>query len=160
MSAPRTGPRAGHRRAERGLTLLEILVSLVATMVVLAGLFTIVSAGSKGFIAQSQIAELQINLRFAMERIKSDLRLAAFLGTPDSNADARVCPKPAPVLQALRILDAVDTAPNPGANPFIVTDRLRLLGSFVSSDYYLTDSIVGTTFTLQPLNLPTTAARY
>jgi len=153
--------RRGARTAPAsGFTLVEILVSLVASTIVLAGLFAIVSAGTKGFIVQSQIAELQLDLRFAMERIKADLRMAAFLGTADSSTDPRVCPKPDPAVRALLIEDDADTAPNAGANPFIVADRLRLLGSYVSSDYYLTANVAGSTFTLQSQSFPPTAARY
>jgi type IV pilus assembly protein PilW len=61
---------------KKGITLIELLVVLVITGVVLAGIYRIFIAQSKAYTVQDQVAEVQQNVRNAMEILVRDLRMA------------------------------------------------------------------------------------
>lgn len=60
----------------KGITLIELLVVLVISGVVLAGIYRIFIAQSKAYTVQDQVAEVQQNVRSAMEILVRDLRMA------------------------------------------------------------------------------------
>jgi prepilin-type N-terminal cleavage/methylation domain-containing protein len=60
----------------KGVTLIELLVVLVITGMVVAGFYRIIIAQSKAYVAQDQVAEVQQNVRNAMEILVRDLTMA------------------------------------------------------------------------------------
>jgi len=61
---------------KKGITLIELLVVLVIGGIVLAGIYRIFIAQSKAYTVQDQVAEVQQNVRSAMEILVRDLRMA------------------------------------------------------------------------------------
>lgn len=61
---------------ERGVTLIELLVVLVIAGMVVAGFYRIFIDQSKAYSVQDQVAEVQQNIRKAMEIIVRDLSMA------------------------------------------------------------------------------------
>lgn len=61
---------------QRGLTLIELMVAMVLGLIVAAGIITVFASTSHSNRAQNQMASLQESGRFAMTRLKGDLRMA------------------------------------------------------------------------------------
>ncbi len=63
---------------ERGVTLIELLIVLVLSGLVVAGVYRLFIAQSKAYTVQDQVVEVQQGVRSAMEIILRDLRMAGF----------------------------------------------------------------------------------
>lgn len=63
-------------RRQSGLTLIELMVAMVLGLIVAAGIVTVFMSTSKSNHAQTQLARLQEEGRFAVTRLKDDLRMA------------------------------------------------------------------------------------
>ena len=63
-----------------GMTLVELLVALVISLVLLAGIYQIFVGSSTSYRENEQFARLQENARFAMDVIGRDLRMAGYTG--------------------------------------------------------------------------------
>lgn len=70
----------------RGFSLVELMVALLITLLLVAGIGQIFLASRKSAALQESLARLQENGRYAMELITTDLRRAGYLG---GNADIR-----------------------------------------------------------------------
>jgi type IV pilus assembly protein PilW len=62
----------------RGVTFVELLVTLVMASVIMAGVYRVVIGQVKAYNAQEQVVELQQNIRGAMEQMVGDLRMAGY----------------------------------------------------------------------------------
>ena len=63
---------------KRGITLIELLVVLVISGVLIGGVYRLFVAQTKAYTVQDQVAEVQQDIRGAMEIIVRDLRMAGF----------------------------------------------------------------------------------
>jgi len=68
----------------RGFSMVELMVALVITLILLAGIGQIFLSSKKSFTIQNNLARIQENGRYAMEVVISDLRRAGYWG---GNAD-------------------------------------------------------------------------
>jgi type IV pilus assembly protein PilW len=68
----------------RGFSMVELMVALVITLILLAGIGQIFLSSKKSFIIQNNLARIQENGRYAMDVVVSDLRRAGYWG---GNAD-------------------------------------------------------------------------
>ena len=68
----------------RGFSLVELMVALVITLILLAGIGQIFLSSKKSFTIQDSLGRMQENGRYAMETIAQDVRRAGFWG---GNAD-------------------------------------------------------------------------
>jgi prepilin-type N-terminal cleavage/methylation domain-containing protein len=68
----------------RGFSMVELMVALVITLILLAGIGQIFLGSKKSFVIQNALARIQENGRYAMEVLASDLRRAGYWG---GNAD-------------------------------------------------------------------------
>jgi type IV pilus assembly protein PilW len=68
-----------HRR-QAGLSLVELMVSLVIASLLIIGVIQIFSANSQTYRTQEGVSRVQENTRFAMEVMQRDLRMAGFTG--------------------------------------------------------------------------------
>lgn len=75
---------------QRGMTLIELMVSMVIGLFLVLGAVTVYTQGRANYTANEGIARLQENLRFAMDVLEPDIRLAGFWGM--HSADAAVNP--------------------------------------------------------------------
>ena len=66
-------------RNERGFSLIELLVVTVIMGLVVASIYTLYTGTQKTAITSEEVVEVQQNLRFALDQIASDIRLAGFL---------------------------------------------------------------------------------
>jgi type IV pilus assembly protein PilW len=64
----------------KGITLIELLVGLVISGIVVAGIYRVFVAQSRAYVVQDQVVEVQQNVRSAMEILLRDLRMAGFNG--------------------------------------------------------------------------------
>ncbi len=144
-----SGGGAGH--LSRGLTLVELMVSVALAAILVVSVYYIYNNAVMGYRVGNQVMDMQNRLRFATEHLRKDLKRAGFLASPDSTLDDIVCPKPANRLKALQLIP--DTGyvfqPVSNINPYISPASLVLFGEFFSGKLYRTASITGDTITLQ-----------
>lgn len=68
--------RLSSRRGQRGVTLVELMVALVLGLIVAAGIVVLFISTSSSNRAQNQLARLQEEGRYAVNRISADLKMA------------------------------------------------------------------------------------
>jgi type IV pilus assembly protein PilW len=66
--------------ASRGFSLIELMIALVITLILLAGIGQIFVSSKKSFTIQDSLARQQENGRYAIELIAQDLRRAGYFG--------------------------------------------------------------------------------
>jgi prepilin-type N-terminal cleavage/methylation domain-containing protein len=62
----------------RGMTFVELLVTLVISSVIMAGAYKVVINQAKVYSAQEQVVEFQQSIRAAMDQMVSDIRMAGY----------------------------------------------------------------------------------
>jgi len=62
----------------KGITLIELLVSFCASAILIAGIYKIFISQQHTFIVQDQIADLQQNVRLAINRMTREIRMTNF----------------------------------------------------------------------------------
>jgi type IV pilus assembly protein PilW len=65
-------------RSEQGFTLVELLVTIVVSVVVLAGIFSTFYSQHTSYLNQEQVVSMQQNLRVAMYIMERDIRMAGY----------------------------------------------------------------------------------
>ncbi len=79
--------------AERGFSLIEIMVALTISLILMAGVLAIMSSSKRTYLLQNELGQLQENARFVIDDISYNLRMAGFYGcsnTPPSGANTLV----------------------------------------------------------------------
>jgi prepilin-type N-terminal cleavage/methylation domain-containing protein len=74
---------AAHKRAQRGFTLVELLVSLAIAAIVVTGMFNLYTNLFKSSVEQDRVLQMQQNARVALDDLERDLRLAGVDVTRD-----------------------------------------------------------------------------
>lgn len=69
---PKRGPN------KRGVTLIELLVGLVISAVIVAGVYRVFITQTRTYAVQEQVVEVQQNIRGAMELMLRDIRMAGY----------------------------------------------------------------------------------
>jgi type IV pilus assembly protein PilW len=87
-------PDTLYRRCH-GFSLVELMVALVITLILLAGIGQIYLSSKKSFTIQDTLGHQQENARYAVETIAQDLRRASYWG---GNADIELISGTAPML--------------------------------------------------------------
>ena len=72
---------------KRGVSLIELLVALVICGIVVAGTYRFFISQTRAYFVQDQVIEAQQNVRFAMEILLRDLRMA---GYDDDNINSTI----------------------------------------------------------------------
>ena len=97
-------------RSGAGYTLVEVMAALVILAIAMIAVFATFTTQQQSFTAQSRVAEMQHNLRIAVDYMSRDLRMAGY-GIPDNVA------VPAGANQAgfasIRTLVALDNSTGP-----------------------------------------------
>lgn len=81
-----------------GVTLIELLVAFVISSVVIGGTYIVFIAQTKSYTVQDQVAEVQQDVRGAMELMSRDIRMAGFQTSSFNNAaiaNSPIVPDPA-----------------------------------------------------------------
>lgn len=68
------------KNRQLGLSVVELLVSLVISMAVVAGSVQVVVSSKKNFLDQDEVTFIQTNARFALDLLAKDIRMAGYLG--------------------------------------------------------------------------------
>jgi type IV pilus assembly protein PilW len=71
----------------KGVTLIELLIVLVISGIIVAGIYRVFVAQSKAYVVQDQVVEIQQNVRSAMEVLLRDIRMA---GYDDDNVNSPI----------------------------------------------------------------------
>lgn len=146
-------------RANRGFTLVELMVTLVLAIVIVGALYMIYTQSVSAYRMENQYLDMQERVRFGLEHLKRDLRRAGFLATPNSAIDQDVCPKPAFDLRAVTLTAGPGAGsvfePSPGTNPNVEPSAIVLFGDFFSGRVFQTTGIQGNRiFLVENVNLP------
>ncbi len=138
------------RRAARGFTLIELMVSLIAGLFVALAVVALSSAATNTFHEEAHTAAAEMSLRTAAERLRADLQRAGYMSTANFQKDpfiARAPGQPPPTtgpypglyrLASIHLLYQ-GSAPNvplstaAGLSP----DAIELSGNFTSTDDYV-----------------------
>ncbi len=65
---------------QSGLSIVELMVSLVISMAVVAGSIQVVTSSKRSFIDQDEVTFIQTNARYAIDLLARDVRMAGFMG--------------------------------------------------------------------------------
>lgn len=88
----RPQPHAAPRRRQRGVTLIELLVSMGIAVFLLGGLLVIVQNTRNTFGSQTQLAQLQDNERLALSILGDVIQSAGYYPDPTTNTAASAMP--------------------------------------------------------------------
>lgn len=122
-----------------GLSLIELMVTLVISSIVIIGLVTLVNAIGVANRTQDGLARLQENGRFAMQRIAADLRAASaqHCSNFDSAASSVIGPPPDVFVDTARAaFSYFNAATNPSLRlgptgfgaPYLLSPRFMMVG--------------------------------
>ncbi len=75
---------------ERGFTLIEVLISIMITMIVMAAVFGLLTRGQKSFRREPEVADLQQSARAALDMVTKDILQAGAGLPPEFPAFSRV----------------------------------------------------------------------
>lgn len=78
-----TPNRRAHRHPEAGFSLVEVMVALIILTIAMTAVFATFISQQQSFTVQNRVAEMQQNLRQAVEYLSRDIRLAGY-GIPDN----------------------------------------------------------------------------
>lgn len=108
------------RIAQRGFTLIEIMISLLIGLFLLGALLAIVQANRHAFFDQSQLGQLHDSERMAMSLMADVIQSAGYFPDPTSNTSgllvAGPAPAPAPAFVAGQAITGVAGTTPPGAS--------------------------------------------
>jgi type IV pilus assembly protein PilW len=65
---------------QRGLSIVELLISLVIGMAVIAGAIQVMVSSKRSFMDQDEVSFIQTNARYALDLMGKDIRMAGYLG--------------------------------------------------------------------------------
>jgi prepilin-type N-terminal cleavage/methylation domain-containing protein len=77
--------------AERGFTLIEMIVALAAGLMISAAAFLMARNASRFFQSESGITSAQFQSVVGMTRMQADLRRVSFMSTPNVDVDPKFC---------------------------------------------------------------------
>ncbi len=76
---------------QRGLTLIELMVALLISLLILAGLFTVYRSNQHGYRLNDGLVRIQESGRFAIDYLSRDIRQTAY---PNGELNPKVIPTP------------------------------------------------------------------
>lgn len=115
------------RTSARGFTLVELMISLIIGLLVIAGVFTVFFASRTSYTQNEAQSRVQENARIALELLSSDLRHAAFMGCRRFGAnDIRVNDADVPLAEVDLVEERAIRAEPGGLDG---TDEIRIMGA-------------------------------
>jgi len=147
---PSTRRRRQHA-AERGFTLVELMVAMVGGLFVSIAVFSLAKHASAFSMRQSRIADATLQNVVGFERLKADIARAGFLSSPNVARDRSVCRDPDDATYPARLarLASVFIAPVAAANLStemtlngLAPSSIVLSGSYSANDQFVARNIV------------------
>lgn len=86
---PGANPAANTLRRQRGLTLVELMVALLLSLVLMYGVVTVFMANKQTFQVQEGLSRVQETGRYAIQALVRDLRRAGYRGCDSQNGFVR-----------------------------------------------------------------------
>ncbi|MDO8845065.1 PilW family protein [Methylicorpusculum sp.] len=109
--------RTFSRPKQSGMTLVEIMISLLIGAILLGGVLQIFISTKQTYRMQEGLSRLQENARFAMEFLTFDIRMAGYQGCPSINTlSPNIIASPAPTYLVGNQFVAVNGANNVATN--------------------------------------------
>ncbi len=143
---------ANGRCTERGMTLIEALISLLLLSLIMVAFLGILESTSRLAKAQTNMADTTENLRFSVAALVRMVRMAGTGGIPLVVPDANAANPPIPI--SLLLEDNVTTSQIiGGATVLNNTDVLRIRG-VISSEFYEIRGADSIDFTANTIRVP------
>lgn len=151
---PAAGPTALRTRSgrRRGFTLIELMVSMSAGLVVAAGAFLLARNASLFFQNEARLTNAQFASMVGMTRLTSDIRRASYKSTPNAKRDPNVCgysstwPTALKELAGLRIIEGGSKTDHPGDHTLSTTNNLNpdslYLGGLMNSTEHFSVAVM------------------
>lgn len=150
MAARDAGLRRRQLRAQRGFTLVELIVSLTAGLLIAAAAFLLARNASLFFQREAGITTAQFASVVGMTRLQADLRRAAFMSSPRPDLDPLRCgdnsgwPQGLRDLAGVTIVNGGSVADHAGDHALstlngLSPDTLVLGGSFSTTEQFAVD---------------------
>ena len=160
--ARRCQSREGHNvnrwPGHAGLTIVEVLVSMVIAVMLMGSLYYIYAVSAGAYKVEEQVMRAMEQARFGLEQIKRDVAAAGFQATPNSQADPKVCPHATQLFGIY--FERQGDQHEPGINVNVRPSSVTLLGAYPSPHVYFTRNIQGDLVTLLADGAPTTQAAF
>jgi type IV pilus assembly protein PilW len=83
----KSGVKRVIRRNESGFTLIELFIAMSISAAVMAAVFMAYQSQQKSYVIQEDVAEMQQNLRAAMDMMVREIRMAGYDQTGTAGAD-------------------------------------------------------------------------
>jgi prepilin-type N-terminal cleavage/methylation domain-containing protein len=148
-----------HRSAERGFTLVELVVALTAGLVVSAAAFVLARNSMKSYQDESRIASAQVSASVGFNRLTADLQRAGYMSSPNTAVDPNLCgtlPGGVPHFLPVRVVPSgsnlmttMSDLDYGGANPDLRDpDMVVVTGNMTSTEQFEFRAVNGTTMYL------------
>lgn len=72
-------------KSKAGFTLIEVLIAMVVSMIIMGGAYSVFMSQQKNTVTQTDISDIQQNLRAAMDFMARDIRMAGYAGTANGS---------------------------------------------------------------------------
>jgi len=96
----------------KGITLIELLIALVISAIIIAGIYRTFIQQQKSYATQDQVADMQQNVRVAINRMIREIRMAGFGGkNENTNGNNDIITVFGNVNGFANIINAVDNSP-------------------------------------------------
>jgi len=116
-------------RGVKGLTLIELLIALVISAILIAGIYRTFIQQQKSYATQEQVADMQQNVRVAINKMIREIRMAGFGGKNDNtNGINDIITVFGNVNGFANIINAVDNSPR--ADNVGNSDEVTIVGAY------------------------------
>ncbi len=116
-------------RQSKGVTLIELLIALVISAILIGGIYRTFIHQQKSYATQEQVADMQQNVRVAINRMIREIRMAGFGGKNENvNGNNDIINVFANVNGFANIINAVDNSPR--ADNVGNSDELTVVGAY------------------------------
>jgi len=116
-------------KKSNGVTLIELLVALVISAILVAGIYRTFIHQQRSYAAQEQIADMQQNVRVAINRMIREIRMAGFGGKNENTSGKNdITTVFGNVNGFIDIINAVDNSPR--ADNVGNSDEVTVVGAF------------------------------
>jgi prepilin-type N-terminal cleavage/methylation domain-containing protein len=121
--------KRGMMKQSKGVTLIELLIAMVISAILIAGIYRTFIHQQKTYATQEQVADMQQNVRVAINRMMREIRMAGFGGKNENiNGNNDIITVFGNVNGFTNIISAVDNAPR--ADNVGNSDEITVVGAF------------------------------
>jgi prepilin-type N-terminal cleavage/methylation domain-containing protein len=128
-SRPDKVMKRGVIRQSKGVTLIELLIALVISAILIAGIYRTFIQQQRSYATQEQVADMQQNVRVAINRMIREVRMAGFGGKNENTGGTNdIINIFSNVNGFVNIINPVDNAPR--ADNVGNSDEITVVGAF------------------------------